>query len=141
MQHKTRRLTKIYHSDDDDVGDGYNLLSPLCLSVCLSLPLPLPKTAVSSQNVLRFLSTMFGLLLLLATAKSGFLQHYGYYKGLVLSTDLRVFNFIADFMGCSMNLTVAGQRLSVQNSIVVLFPDIFMNFWLLSYRNLNRYVI
>ena len=25
---KTRRLTNIYHSDDDDVGDGYNLLSP-----------------------------------------------------------------------------------------------------------------
>ena len=53
----------------------------------------------------------------------------------------RAFNIIADFMGCSMNLTVAGQRPSVQNSIVVLFPDIFMNFWLLSYRNLNRYVI
>ena len=47
----------------------------------------------------------------------------------------------SDFMGRSMNLTVAGQRPSVQNSIVVLFPDIFMNFWLLSYRNLNRYVI
>ena len=25
---KTRRLTNIYHSDDDDVGDGSNLLSP-----------------------------------------------------------------------------------------------------------------
>ena len=25
---KTCRLTNIYHSDDDDVGDGYNLLSP-----------------------------------------------------------------------------------------------------------------
>ena len=25
---KTRRLTNIYHSDDDDVGDGYYLLSP-----------------------------------------------------------------------------------------------------------------
>ena len=69
---KTRRLTNIYHSDDDDVGDGYNLLSPP-LSLSLSVPLPLPKTAVSSQNVLRFLSTVFGLLLLLATAKSGFL--------------------------------------------------------------------
>ena len=53
----------------------------------------------------------------------------------------RAFNIIADFMECSMNLTVAGQRPSVQNNIVVLFPDIFMNFWLLSYRNLNRYVI
>ena len=54
---KTRRLTNIYHSDDDDVGDGYNLLtplSPLSLSLSLSVPLPLPKTAVSSQNVLRF---------------------------------------------------------------------------------------
>ena len=30
---KTRRLTNIYHSDDDDVGDGYNLLSPLSLSL------------------------------------------------------------------------------------------------------------
>ena len=56
---KTRRLTNIYDSNDDDVGDGYNLLSPLSLSV----PLPLPKTAVNSQNVLRFLSTVFGLLL------------------------------------------------------------------------------
>ena len=68
---KTCRLTNIYLSDDDDVGDGYNLLSPLSLS--FSVPLPLHKTAVSSQNVLRFLSTVFGLLLLLATAKSGFL--------------------------------------------------------------------
>ena len=35
---KTRRLTNIYHSDDDDVGDGYNLLSPtLSLSLSLSL--------------------------------------------------------------------------------------------------------
>ena len=42
---KTRRLTNIYHSDDDDVGDGSNLLSPLSLSLSLSLsvPLPLPK--------------------------------------------------------------------------------------------------
>ena len=82
---KTRRLTNIYHSDDDDVGDGYNRLSPLSLSLSLSLTLslslslslsvslPLSKTGVSSQNVLRFLSTVFGLLLLLATAKSGFL--------------------------------------------------------------------
>ena len=30
---KTRRLTNIYHSDDDDVGDGYNLLSPPSLSL------------------------------------------------------------------------------------------------------------
>ena len=68
---KTRRLTNIYHSDDDDVGDGYNLLSLslfLSLSLSLSVPLPPPKTAVSSQNVLRFLSTVFELLLL-----SGFL--------------------------------------------------------------------
>ena len=58
---KTRRLTNIYHSDDDDVGDGYNLLSPppLSLSLSLSVPLPLPKTAVSSHIVLIFLSTVF----------------------------------------------------------------------------------
>ena len=59
---KTRRLTNIYHSDDDDVGDGYNLLSPplsLSLSLSLSVPLPLPKTAVSSHNMLIFLSTVF----------------------------------------------------------------------------------
>ena len=110
------------------------------LSLPLSVPLPLPKTSISSQNVLRFLSTVLGLLLLLATAKSVFLSHYCYYKGLVPGTDC-AFNIIADFMGCSMNLTVAGQRPSVQNSIVVSFPDIFMNFWLLSYQNLNRYVI
>ena len=69
---KTRRLTNIYHSDYDDVGDGYNLLSPLSLSRSLSLS-PFPSSQDSSQNVLRFLSTVFGLLLLLATAKSGFL--------------------------------------------------------------------
>ena len=57
---KTRRLTNIYHSDDDVVGDGYNLLSPpLSLSLSLSLPLPLPKTAVSSHNGLIFSSTVF----------------------------------------------------------------------------------
>ena len=33
---KTHRLTNIYHSDDDDVGDGSNLLSPLSLSLCPS---------------------------------------------------------------------------------------------------------
>ena len=66
---KTHHLTNIYHSEDNDVGDGSNLLSPLSLSV----PLPLPKTSINSQNVLRFLSTVLGLLLLLATAKSVFL--------------------------------------------------------------------
>ena len=55
---KTRRLTNIYHSDDDDVGDGYNLLSP---SLSLSVPFPLPKTVVSSHIVLIFLSTVFWL--------------------------------------------------------------------------------
>ena len=34
-QIKTRRLTNIYHSDDDDVSDGSNLLSPLSLSFSL----------------------------------------------------------------------------------------------------------
>ena len=57
---KTRRLTNIYHSDDDDVGDGNNLLPlSLSLSLSLSVPLPLPKTAVSSHIVLIFLSTVF----------------------------------------------------------------------------------
>ena len=66
---KTRRLTNIYHSDDDDIGDGYNLLSSLSLflilslslSLSLSVPLPLPKTSVSSHIVLIFLSTVFWL--------------------------------------------------------------------------------
>ena len=43
---KTRRLTNIYHSNDDDVGDGSNLLSPLSLSLSLSLG-PSP----SSQDI------------------------------------------------------------------------------------------
>ena len=34
---KTRRLTNIYRSDDDDVGNCSNLLSPLSLSLSLSL--------------------------------------------------------------------------------------------------------
>ena len=48
---KTRRLTNIYHSDDDDVGDGSNLLSPplsLFLSRSLSL-FPRHLSAVSAK--------------------------------------------------------------------------------------------
>ena len=74
---KTRRLTNIYHSDDDDVSDGSNLLSLLSLSFSLSLSLSLGPSSSSQdiyqQSVLRFLSTVLGLLLLLATAKSVFL--------------------------------------------------------------------
>ena len=43
---KTRRLTNIYHSDDDDVGDGYNLLSP---PLSLSLG-PSPSSQDSCQQ-------------------------------------------------------------------------------------------
>ena len=64
-QIKTRRLTNIYHSDDDDVGDGYNLLSPVSLSLSRSLFLFPRQLSV----VLIFLSTV-DLLFLLATAKS-----------------------------------------------------------------------
>ena len=42
---KTRRLTNIYHSDDDDVGDSYNLLSP---PLSLSLG-PSPSSQDSCQ--------------------------------------------------------------------------------------------
>ena len=38
---KIRRLTNIYHSDNDDVGDGYNLLPHLSLSLSLSRSLSL----------------------------------------------------------------------------------------------------
>ena len=66
---KTRRLTNIYHSDDDDVGDSSDLLSPLSLSLS-----PSPSSQdIYQQSVLRFLSTVLGLLLLLAIAKSVFL--------------------------------------------------------------------
>ena len=41
---KTRRLTNIYHSDNDDAGDGYNLLSPP-----LSLG-PFPSSQYSCQQ-------------------------------------------------------------------------------------------
>ena len=50
---KTRRLTNIYHSDDDDVSDGSNLLSPPPLSLSLSVSLslfPRQLSAVSSQQ-------------------------------------------------------------------------------------------
>ena len=59
---KTHRLTNIYHSDDDDVGDGYNLLFRPSLSLSLSRSISLfPRQAVSSHNVLIFLSTVFWL--------------------------------------------------------------------------------
>ena len=69
---KTRRLTNIYHSDDDDVGDRSNLLSSLPPSLSLS-PSPSSQYIYQQSHVLRFLSTVVGLLLLLATAKSVFL--------------------------------------------------------------------
>ena len=58
---KTRRLTNIYHSDDDDVGDGSDLLSSLSLSLSLSLS---PSSQdIYQQSVLRFLSTVLGVAL------------------------------------------------------------------------------
>ena len=48
---KTRRLTNIYHSDDDDVGDAYNLQSYLSLSLSLSLSIgPSPYSEDSCQQ-------------------------------------------------------------------------------------------
>ena len=47
---KTRRLTNIYHSDDDDVSDGYNLLSSLSLSLSLSLTLSLGPSPSSQDS-------------------------------------------------------------------------------------------
>ena len=47
---KTRRLTNIYHSDDDDVGDGNNLLSPLSLFLSLSLSLSLGPSPSSQDS-------------------------------------------------------------------------------------------
>ena len=71
---KTRCLTNIYHSDDDDIGDGSNLLSPLSLSHSLSLcPSPSSQYIYQQSHVLRFLSMELGFFLLLATAKSIFL--------------------------------------------------------------------
>ena len=79
---KTRRLINIYHSDDDDVGDGSNLLSTLSLSLSLSLThthslslsrsLSLFPIHLSAVTRAKFFSTVLGLLLLLATAKSVF---------------------------------------------------------------------
>ena len=56
---KTRRLTNIYHSDDDDVGDGYNLLPPPLPPLSLSRTLSLFPRHLSV--VLIFLSTVFWL--------------------------------------------------------------------------------
>ena len=64
---KTRRLTNIYHNDDDDVSDSSNLLSSLSLFLSPS------SQDIYQQSVLRFFSTGWGLLLLLATVKSVFL--------------------------------------------------------------------
>ena len=77
---KTRCLTNIYHSEDDDVGDCSNLLSSLSLFLSLSLslslslcPSPSSQYIYRQSHVLGFLSTVVGLLLLSATAKSVFL--------------------------------------------------------------------
>ena len=53
---KTRRLTNIYHSDDDDVGDGYNLLSPLSLSLG---PSPSSQDSCQQSQCANILSTVF----------------------------------------------------------------------------------
>ena len=59
---KTRRLTNIYHSDDDDVGDGYNLLSSLSLSLSLSLgPYLSSQDRRQQSHCANFLSTVFWL--------------------------------------------------------------------------------
>ena len=55
---KTRRLTNIYHSDDDDVGDGYNMLSSLSLSLSLSLS---SQDSCQQSHCANFLSTVFWL--------------------------------------------------------------------------------
>ena len=93
---KTRRLTNIYHSDDDDVGDGYNLLSP-SLFLSLSVPLPLPKTAVSSHIVLIFLSTVFWVALSIGYSQKRIsltlplrirrIQHYSRFYGMFNGSD------------------------------------------------------
>ena len=129
---KTCRLTNIYHSNDDDVGDGYNLLSHLSLSLSLLSLVSLGPSPASQDSCQQSHCANF--------FKHGILSYFCYWLQpkadfsnitVIISAlhGLRVFNIIADFMGCSMNLTVARQRPSVQNSIVVLFPDIFMNFW------------
>ena len=99
---KTRRLTNIYHSDDDDVGDGYNLLPPLCLSVSLFLSLGPPP---SSQDRLIFLSMVFWLafaigysekrdfsnitviIRALCLARITRVQHYSRFYGMFIGSD------------------------------------------------------
>ena len=138
---KTRRLTNIYYSHDDDVGDGYNLLSPplsLSLSVCPS-PSSHDRRQLShcanffEDGILicfchwlqpkAYFSNITVIIRVLCLARITHVQHYSRFNGMFNGTD------------------GGRQRPSVQNIIVVLFPDMFMNFWLLSYRNLNRYVI
>ena len=133
-QIKTRRLTNVYHSDDDDVGDGYNLISPPSLALSLGPPPSAQDSCQQSHSANIFEQGVL-------SCSCYWLQPKADFSNITVIIRGCAFNIIADFMGCSMNLTVTGQRPSVQNSIVVLFPDIFMNLWLLSYRNLNRYVI
>ena len=50
---KTRSLTNIYHSDDDDISDGSNVLSPLSLSLSLSLSRSLSLFPIYLSTVTR----------------------------------------------------------------------------------------
>ena len=68
---KTRRLTNIYHSNDDDVGDGYNLLSPP-LSLTFS-PSPSSQDSCQQSEYAKIFEHGVWVLFLLATAKSVFL--------------------------------------------------------------------
>ena len=98
---KTRHLTNIYHSDDDDVGDGYNLLPPLSLSLSLSLSI-FPNSCQQSHCANFFehgilscyclqpkadFSNITVIIRVLCSARITCVQHYNRFYGMFNGSD------------------------------------------------------
>ena len=142
---KTRRLTNINHSDYDDVSDGYNLLPPsLFLSLSLSFSLgPSPSSQDSCQQSHCANFFEHGILSCFCywlQPKANFSNITVIIRVLCLARITRVQHY-SRFYGM-FNRSDGGRTKTIhskQHRCII--PRYIYEFWLLSYRNLNRYVI